>query len=94
MINPLVSQLGAAEKQKNELERDAGRTINRPPLRGFILLTASGTYPVLQEIWVMTRVEKGADAAPGRGWERRWGCGYYKYVAPYGAADGADPVLS
>ena len=56
MINPLVSQLRAAEKQKNELERDAGRTINRPPLRGFILLTASGTYPVLQEIWVMTRV--------------------------------------
>jgi ABC-type Fe3+ transport system permease subunit/DNA-binding beta-propeller fold protein YncE len=54
MMNSLVPHVRAAEKQKNRIEGDAAHPINRPPLRGFIMLTLGGTYSTLQETWVIT----------------------------------------
>ena len=62
-MNSLVSHVRAAEKQKNKIEGDAAHPINRPPLRGFLLLATSGTYAAVQKMWVMTSVSTlGTDA--------------------------------
>jgi hypothetical protein len=54
MMNSLVGYGRAAEKQKNSIQGDAAHPINRPPLRGFLLLTPGGTYSTFQEMLVIT----------------------------------------
>ena len=56
--NSLVTHVRAAEKQKNRGR--CGPSISWPTLRVFLMLTASGTYAALLEMWVMTRPKSPA----------------------------------